>query len=195
MQNLDTRGGGRIPYFLRSSQLFVSRQDYVIFSARKAENRNFCTINRYLNLLKSSEAQLNFSLFMHAANVGLMLMFAVVVVPAVFKVLSQKAAASYLRVLFPRLFLFGFVTSSTATISSFFNNQSHITLVSAVIAMGFLFNALTLSQQINRFRDKMTSGEAGAEKVFSRLHLLSVAIFVSQFAASLYVIISETYFT
>jgi hypothetical protein len=39
-----------------------------------------------------------------------MLMFTVVVAPAVFKVLSQKAAASYLRVLFPRLFMFGFTT-------------------------------------------------------------------------------------
>ena len=38
------------------------------------------------------------------------------------------------------------------------------------------------------------SDDAGAKKVFERLHLLSVAIFVSQVSASLYLIISEAYF-
>ncbi len=59
---------------------------------------------------------MSLSLFIHAANIGFMLMFTVVVAPAVFKVLSQKAAASYLRVLSPRLFIFGFVTTTIATV-------------------------------------------------------------------------------
>ena len=137
---------------------------------------------------------MNFSLYIHAANVGFMLMFMVVVAPAVFKVLSQKAAASYLRVLFPRLFLFGATTSGTATISAIFNSQMHTTAVSAVITLGFLFNAVILTPQINRFRDRTIAGNEDAKKVFERLHLLSVAIFVTQFLASLYLIISETYF-
>ena len=137
---------------------------------------------------------MNFSLYIHAANVGFMLMFMVVVAPAIFKVLSQKAAASYLRILFPRLFLFGSTTSGTATISAIFNSQQHIAAVSAVITFGFLFNALILTPQINRFRDKTISGDVGAKKVFKRLHLLSVIIFVIQFLASLYLIISTAYF-
>ena len=138
---------------------------------------------------------MNLSLFIHAANIGFMLMFTVVVAPAVFKVLSQKAAASYLRVLFPRLFMFGFVTSSIATISSLFDSGIPITVISAVIAFGFLFNALILTPKINQVRDKSIKGEAAAEKAFARLHLFSVAIFGSQFFASLYLIISQTYFT
>ena len=133
-------------------------------------------------------------LFIHAANIGFMLMFTVVVAPAVFKVLSQKAAASYLRVLFPRLFMFGFVTSSIATISSLFDSEIQITVISAVIAFGFLFNAVILTPKINQFRDKSITGEVAAEKAFARLHLFSVAIFGSQFFASLYLIISQTYF-
>ena len=136
---------------------------------------------------------MNFALYIHAANVGFMLMFMVVVAPAVFKVLSQKAAASYLRVLFPRLFLFG-ATTSYRYITAIFNNQVHIAAVSAVITLGFLFNAAILTPQINRFRDKTIAGDVGAKKVFERLHLLSVAIFVSQVSASLYLIISEAYF-
>ena len=138
---------------------------------------------------------MSLSLFMHAANVGFMLMFAVVVAPAVFKVLSQKAAASYLRVLFPRLFIFGFVTSSIATIFSMINGNLLITQVSTAIAIGFLFNAFILTPKINEFRDRANSGEVGAEKLFARLHLFSVGIFGCQFFASLYLIISQTYFT
>ena len=134
-------------------------------------------------------------LFIHAANIGFMLMFTVVVAPAVFKVLSQKAAASYLRVLFPRLFMFGFVTSSIATISSLFDSEIKITAISAVIAFGFLFNALILTPKINQVRDKSITGDVVAKKAFARLHLFSVTIFGSQFLAGLYLIISQTYFT
>ena len=135
------------------------------------------------------------SLFIHAANIGFMLMFAVVVAPAVFKVLSQKPAASYLRVLFPRLFMFGFVTSSIATIFSLVESEMLIAVVSTAIAFGFLFNSLILTPKINQFRDKANSGEVHAETIFARLHLFSVGIFGSQFFASLYLIISQTYFT
>ena len=134
------------------------------------------------------------SLLIHAANIGFMLMFSVVVAPAVFKVLSQKAAASYLRVLFPRLFIFGFVTSSIATIFSLLDSGLLVAVVSATIALGFLFNALILTPKINQFRDRASAGEVAAEKAFARLHLLSVTIFGSQFLASLYLIISQTYF-
>ena len=137
---------------------------------------------------------MSLSLFIHAANVGFMLMFTVVVAPAVFKVLSQKAAASYLRVLFPRLFMFGFATSSIATIFSLFDGGILITVISALIAFGFLFNALILTPKINQFRDKSITGEVAAEKAFARLHLFSVAIFGIQFFASLYLIISQNYF-
>ena len=138
---------------------------------------------------------MSLSLFIHAANIGFMLMFAVVVAPAIFKVLSQKAAASYLRVLFPRLFIFGFVTSSTATIFSMINDVLLVTVVSTAIAFGFLFNAFILTPKINQFRDRANSGEVGAEKVFARLHLFSVGVFGCQFFASLYLIISQTYLT
>ena len=139
--------------------------------------------------------KLSSSLLIHAANIGFMLMFSVVVAPAVFKVLSQKAAASYLRVLFPRLFIFGFVTSSIATIFSLLDSGLLVAVVSATIALGFLFNALVLTPKINQFRDRASAGEVAAEKAFARLHLFSVTIFGSQFFASLYLIISQTYFT
>ena len=137
---------------------------------------------------------MSLSLFIHAANIGFMLMFTVVVAPAVFKVLSQKAAASYLRVLFPRLFIFGFATSSIATFFSIIDGEMLITLVSIGIAFGFLFNALILTPKINQFRDRANSGEVEGKKMFARLHLFSVGIFGTQFFASLALIISHLYF-
>ena len=95
---------------------------------------------------------MSLSLFIHAANIGFMLMFSFVVAPAVFKVLSQKAAASYLRVLFPRLFMFGFVTSSIAAFFSMIDAELLISGVSTAIAFGFLFNALIVTPKINQFR-------------------------------------------
>ena len=124
-----------------------------------------------------------------------MLMFAAVVAPSVFKVLPQKATASNLRVLFPRLFMFDFLTSSIATISSLLESGLLVAAVSAILALGFLFNALILTPKINQFRDRTNAGVVAAEKVFARLHLFSVTIFGSQFLASLYLIISQTYFT
>ena len=138
---------------------------------------------------------MSLSLFIHAANIGFMLMFTVVVAPAVFKVLSQKAEASDLRVLFPRLFIFGFETTSIATDLSVINGELLVDVESTAIAFGSLFNAFVLTPKINQFRDRANSGVVGSEKVFARLHLFSVGIFGCQFIASLYLIISQTYFT
>ena len=137
---------------------------------------------------------MNLALFLHAANIGFMLMFMAVVAPAVFRVLSKKAAAAYLRILFPRLFLFGFAISGAAATIALFDHQPRLTGVSTAIALAFLFNAFILTPRINHFRDKAITGNVGAEKVFARLHLFSVAIFISQLVGSFYIIIAESYF-
>ena len=92
-------------------------------------------------------------LLIHAANIGFMLMFYCCRCSCSLLSFISKAAASYLRVLFPRLFMFGFTTSSIATISSLFDSGTQIIGISAVIAFGFLFNALILTpknQSISR---------------------------------------------
>ena len=48
----------------------------------------------------------------HAAIAGFMLFFMAVVPQAAFKTLSTKAVGAFLRVLFPRLFLFGLALAS-----------------------------------------------------------------------------------
>lgn len=132
------------------------------------------------------------SLLIHAANIGFMIMFSAVVAPAVFKVLSQKAAGAYLRELFPRMFIFGCITSSLATVTAFFEHNLAVAAISSGIAIGFLGNAFVITPLINKYRDAMIDGDLTAKTMFGRLHLLSVAVFLAQLVASFYAIVTST---
>ena len=132
------------------------------------------------------------SLLIHAANIGFMIMFSAVVAPAVFEVLSQKAAGAYLRVLFPRMFIFGCITSSLATVTAFFENNLAVAAISGCIAIGFLVNVLVITPLINKYRDAMIDGDLTAKTMFGRLHLVSVAVFFAQLVASFYAIVNST---
>ena len=117
-------------------------------------------------------------------------MFSAVVAPTVFKVLSQKAAGAYLRKLFPRMFMFGFITSSCAAFAALFDGHSQNVIISVLVALGFLGNAFILTPQINKYRDALLAGDAAAKTIFGRLHLLSVAVFLGQLLASGYIVIA-----
>ena len=130
------------------------------------------------------------SILIHAANIGFMVMFLAVVAPTVFKVLSQKAAGAYLRKLFPRMFMFGFLTSSCAALAALFDGHSSNVIISALVALGFLGNTFILTPQINKYRDALLAGDAAAKTMFGRLHLLSVAVFLGQLLASGYIVIA-----
>ena len=128
------------------------------------------------------------SILIHAANIGFMVMFSAVVAPTVFKVLSQKAAGAYLRKLFPRMFMFGLLTSSCAALAALFDGHSSNVIISALVALGFLGNSFILTPQINKYRDALLAGDTTAKVTFGRLHLMSVAVFLVQLLASGYIV-------
>ena len=115
-------------------------------------------------------------------------MFSAVVAPTVFKVLSQKAAGAYLRKLFPRMFMFGFITSSCAALAALFDGHSQNVIISVLVALGFLGNAFILTPQINKYRDALLAGDTAAKAMFGRLHLISVAVFLVQLLVSGYIV-------
>ncbi len=119
-----------------------------------------------------------------------MVMFSAVVAPTVFKVLSQKAAGAYLRKLFPRMFMFGFITSSCAALAALADGHSPNATISALVALGFLGNAFILTPQINKYRDALLAGDTAAKAMFGRLHLVSVSVFLVQLLASGYIVIT-----
>ena len=122
---------------------------------------------------------------LHAAIAGFMIFFMAAVPQAAFKTLSAKAVGAFLRVLFPRLFLFGLVLALLATGVAFQAGVGWQLKVSAAIAAGFAINLLVLTPQINAYRDRDLEGDAGARRMFGLLHMASVGIFLTQLAGSL----------
>ena len=122
---------------------------------------------------------------LHAAIAGFMIFFMAAVPQAAFKTLSAKAVGAFLRVLFPRLFLFGLALSLLASGVAFHAGAGWQLTVSMAIAVGFAINLLVLTPQINVYRDRDLGGDAGARRIFGLLHMASVGIFLAQLAGSL----------
>lgn len=125
---------------------------------------------------------------LHAAIAGFMIFFMAVVPQAAFKTLSAKAVGAFLRVLFPRMFLFGLalaLAASGAAMTAGAAWQSHVSLL---IAAGFALNVFVLTPRINIYRDRDLDGDAAAKRMFGLLHLASVGIFLVQLAGSLAVV-------
>jgi hypothetical protein len=78
-----------------------------------------------------------------------MVFFLVVVAQTTFKTLSEKAAGAFLRVLFPRMFIFGGALSISAAIISAINNLPTALWVSFAMCIGFGINAFILTPTIN----------------------------------------------
>jgi hypothetical protein len=124
----------------------------------------------------------------HAAIAGFMLFFMAVVPQAAFKTLSAKAVGAFLRVLFPRLFLFGLVLALAASLAAWQAGAAWQLAVSVLSAGGFAVNVFILTPRINAYRDLDLEGDAAAKRMFGLLHMASVGIFLLQLAGSLTVV-------
>ncbi len=129
---------------------------------------------------------------LNAALIGFMLFFVIVVSPIVFRTLSQDAAARFLRVVFPRLFMAGLFISLVMVMLSLFGKEQYLILISCVITAGFAINYFILTPKINKTRDAVLAGDEQMEKPFKILHLLSVLIFVVQICLSIFVVVKNT---
>ena len=124
---------------------------------------------------------------LHAAIAGFMLFFMAVVPQAAFKTLSAKAVGAFLRVLFPRMFLFGMALSLAASGAALAAGAVWQLYVSLSLAVGFAVNVFGLTPRINAYRDRDLDGDAAAKRMFGLLHMASVTIFLAQLAGSLMV--------
>ena len=105
-----------------------------------------------------------------AAILSFMIFFPSVVATSVFKVLDEKQSSKFLRIFFPKYYLFGFVLSLIGVICSiYFENKLSI-LVYSLIMIGFLFSRQILMPIINKAKD------LNNEKKFNKLHKSSVFI-------------------
>ena len=119
--------------------------------------------------------------FLLTILIGSMFFFIAVVSPSVFVTLSTNASSKFLRTIFPRMFLFGFIIAVLSLILSYISGNILNSVLLIVVAISFIINRNYLTPKINDFRDKELEGDKKASSNFKYMHLLSVLLFILNF--------------
>ena len=119
--------------------------------------------------------------FLVTILIGSMIFFMAVVSPSVFATLSTNASSKFLRIIFPRMFLFGFIITFLSLILSYISGNILNSILLIVVAVSFIINRNYLTPKINNFRDKELEGDKKASSSFKYMHLLSVLLFLLTF--------------
>ena len=122
-------------------------------------------------------------IFITASILSFMIFFPVVVATSIFKVLDEKQSSKFLRIFFPKYYLFGFILSFVGLIISVFENNNLSLLVFALLIIGFLFSRQFLMPIINKAKDNNN------EKKFNILHRVSVLINFIQISLCVFLLI------
>ena len=118
-----------------------------------------------------------------AATLSFMIFFPLVVATSVFKVLDEKQSSKFLRIFFPKYYLYGFVLSLAGVILSiYFENKLSI-LIYSLIMVGFIFSRQILTPMVNKAKD------SNDEKKFNKLHKLSVFINFLQIIGCIFLLV------
>jgi len=118
-----------------------------------------------------------------AATLSFMIFFPLVVATSVFKVLDEKQSSKFLRIFFPKYYLYGFVLSLAGVILSiYFENKLSI-LIYSFIMVGFIFSRQILTPMVNKAKD------LNDEKKFNKLHKLSVSINFLQIIGCIFLLV------
>ena len=105
-----------------------------------------------------------------ASILSFMIFFPLVVATSVFKVLNEKQSSKFLRIFFPKYYLFGFILSFVGLIISLLENNNLSLLIFVLLIIGFLFSRQFLMPIINKAKDNNN------EKKFNMFHKVSVLI-------------------
>ena len=119
--------------------------------------------------------------FLVTILIGSMIFFMAVVSPSVFATLSTNASSKFLRTIFPRMFLFGFIIALLSLILSYISGNNLNSILLVIVAVSFIINRNYLTPKINNFRDKELEGDQKASSNFKYMHLLSVLLFILNF--------------
>jgi len=129
------------------------------------------------------EIIINYSLL-----IGIMVFFVTVVSPSALATLEGEVLASFLRTIFPRMFVLGLVLGIIGNIICYFSEAYWIFLLSTVITISFLINLFFLTPAINSIRDDQLLSETARDKKFRIYHGTSVLLFISNFVLSVYLV-------
>ena len=131
--------------------------------------------------------------YLNSILLGSMIFFVIIVSPTVFTSLSSDQASKFLRIIFPRLFLFGLILS-LVTALGFYISSLYIEMVMALVSsILFFLNRNLLTPMINYHRDKEIEGDIKSKKYFKLLHLLSVLFFVMSSIILVFFLLNNTF--
>ena len=117
-----------------------------------------------------------------AAILSFMIFFPSVVATSVFKVLDEKQSSKFLRIFFPKYYLFGLVLGTLGLIISIVEENIINMSVFIFLIIGFIFSRQVLMPLINKAKD------SNNEIIFNRLHRFSVLINFLQIGSCIFLI-------
>ena len=127
--------------------------------------------------------------FLLSILIGSMIFFMTIVSPSVFATLSTNASSKFLRTIFPRMFLFGFIISILSLIFTVISENFLNSILLIIIAISFIINRNYLTPKINNLRDRELEGDEKASSSFKKMHLGSVLLFMLNFILLVSIII------
>ena len=131
--------------------------------------------------------------YLNAALAGTMIFFVSVITPTVFKTLSNEYSSKFLRSIFPRMFLFGFILSFLSAILSIYSGYFLEFYGLTFVSILFLLNRNLITPRINFYRDREIEGDEKAKKYFKLLHLLSVIFFIINFVIIILLLLKNSF--
>ena len=127
--------------------------------------------------------ELRLLIFITSGILSFMIFFPVVVATSVFKVLDEKQSSKFLRIFFPKYYLFGLILSAIGLILSIMQNHALALSVFIFLIISFLFSKQILMPIINKAKDE------NKEERFNKLHKFSVLINFIQMALCILLLI------
>ena len=131
--------------------------------------------------------------YLNSILLGAMLFFVIIVSPTVFTALSSVQASKFLRLIFPRLFLFGLALSLITALGYNISGQYIEMFLALFASILFFLNRNILTPLINYHRDKEIEGDIKSKNYFKLLHLLSVSFFVINLFILVFFLLDNTY--
>ena len=101
---------------------------------------------------------------------GMILFHAGIIAPTLFKTVSSKEAGPFLRLVFPKLFLFVLILGIFSLLVLFLGNGAGVAKISSTITVVSMIVCYSIIPATNSARD------LGEENTFKRLHRLSVVL-------------------
>ena len=93
--------------------------------------------------------------FILGAIISFMVFFPTVIAPIIFKIYDERESGKFLRIFFPRYYLFGLILSIIGLFVSLYENEMVSIFLFSFLMVTFLFSRQVLTPKINQAKDEM----------------------------------------